>query len=255
MAFRRFAETSTRVLVNGIPGGVAWAPDGSPFAVLALTVRGGRIVAIDVLADPGPARPARSHRGRRLSARSPLGRRSRPRLLRVPCVRTTNRSHDEGATHMTAVASAPPPERTTLGHVFNPIARAPVGAPASRWASTGSSPFAAATSGLPRTTPVAIIDGLGQALGLGPVGRRPMGAQPARRRPCDHHRARPQRGGHARPSWTRQSESRSSATSLVRSRAGMPFGVRFIRMRRRGRPHDPVGAADGRCVFELQRVP
>ena len=52
MSFRRFAETSTRVLVNGIPGGVAWAPDGSPFAVLALTVRGGRIVAIDVLADP-----------------------------------------------------------------------------------------------------------------------------------------------------------------------------------------------------------
>jgi RNA polymerase sigma factor (sigma-70 family) len=52
VSFRRFAETSTRVLVNGIPGGVAWAPDGSPFAVLALTVRGGRIVAIDVLADP-----------------------------------------------------------------------------------------------------------------------------------------------------------------------------------------------------------
>jgi RNA polymerase sigma factor (sigma-70 family) len=52
MSFRQFAETSTRVLVNGIPGGIAWAPDGSPFAVLALTVRGGRIVAIDVLADP-----------------------------------------------------------------------------------------------------------------------------------------------------------------------------------------------------------
>ncbi len=52
MTFRRFADTSTRVLVNGLPGGVAWAPDGSPFAVLALTVRGGRIVAIDVLADP-----------------------------------------------------------------------------------------------------------------------------------------------------------------------------------------------------------
>jgi RNA polymerase sigma factor (sigma-70 family) len=52
MAFRRFAETSTRTLVNGIPGGIAWAPDGSPFAVLALMVNGGRIVAIDVLADP-----------------------------------------------------------------------------------------------------------------------------------------------------------------------------------------------------------
>jgi RNA polymerase sigma-70 factor, ECF subfamily len=52
MSFRRFAATATRVLVNGIPGGVAWAPDGRPFAVLALTVKGGRIVAIDVLADP-----------------------------------------------------------------------------------------------------------------------------------------------------------------------------------------------------------
>ena len=52
MSFRRFADSATRILVNGIPGGVAWSPDGSPFAVLALTVRGARIVAIDILADP-----------------------------------------------------------------------------------------------------------------------------------------------------------------------------------------------------------
>src|SRR5262245_12843445 len=52
VSFRRLVEKSTRVLVNGRPGGVVWAPDGSPFAVLAATVRGGRIVAIDVLADP-----------------------------------------------------------------------------------------------------------------------------------------------------------------------------------------------------------
>jgi RNA polymerase sigma-70 factor (ECF subfamily) len=52
MAFHRFAETATRVLVNGIPAGVAWAPDGNPFAVVALTVRGGKIVSIDILADP-----------------------------------------------------------------------------------------------------------------------------------------------------------------------------------------------------------
>jgi RNA polymerase sigma-70 factor (ECF subfamily) len=52
MSFRGFASTATRVLVNGLPGGVAWAPDGSPFAVLAVTVRGGRIARIDVLADP-----------------------------------------------------------------------------------------------------------------------------------------------------------------------------------------------------------
>ena len=52
MAFRHLGETSTRILVNGIPGGVAWAPDGSPFAVVAMTVKGGRIVVIDALADP-----------------------------------------------------------------------------------------------------------------------------------------------------------------------------------------------------------
>jgi RNA polymerase sigma factor (sigma-70 family) len=52
MAFRRFGETATRTLINGIPGGVAWAPDGSPFAVVSITVAGGRIVSIDVLADP-----------------------------------------------------------------------------------------------------------------------------------------------------------------------------------------------------------
>jgi RNA polymerase sigma-70 factor (ECF subfamily) len=52
MAFRRFGDSSARVLVNGVPGGVAWLPDGTPFAVLAVTVRAGRIVGIDVLADP-----------------------------------------------------------------------------------------------------------------------------------------------------------------------------------------------------------
>jgi RNA polymerase sigma factor (sigma-70 family) len=52
MTFRRFADTATRVLVTGVPGGVAWSPDGSPFAVVALTVTGGRIAAIDILADP-----------------------------------------------------------------------------------------------------------------------------------------------------------------------------------------------------------
>ena len=52
MAFRHLGETSTRVLVNGIPGAVAWAPHRSPFAVVAMTVKGGRIVEIDVLADP-----------------------------------------------------------------------------------------------------------------------------------------------------------------------------------------------------------
>jgi RNA polymerase sigma factor (sigma-70 family) len=52
MSFRQFAETSRRVLVNGIPGGIVWAPDASPYAVVAITVKGGRIVALDFLTDP-----------------------------------------------------------------------------------------------------------------------------------------------------------------------------------------------------------
>jgi len=52
MTYRRLVETPTRVLVNGVPGGIVWAPDGSPFAVVALTVRGGRLAALDFLVDP-----------------------------------------------------------------------------------------------------------------------------------------------------------------------------------------------------------
>ena len=54
MLFRRLAASSTRALVNGLPGGVVPSPTpgGAPFAVLSFTVRGGRIVEIDVLADP-----------------------------------------------------------------------------------------------------------------------------------------------------------------------------------------------------------
>jgi RNA polymerase sigma-70 factor (ECF subfamily) len=50
--YRRLAETATRALVNGVPGGVAWTPEGLPFAVIGVTVRGGRIVELDILADP-----------------------------------------------------------------------------------------------------------------------------------------------------------------------------------------------------------
>jgi RNA polymerase sigma-70 factor (ECF subfamily) len=52
MMFRRFGDSASRVLVNGVPGAVVWAPDGSPFAVGAITVAGGKIVQIDFLADP-----------------------------------------------------------------------------------------------------------------------------------------------------------------------------------------------------------
>ena len=52
MGFRRFDETSRRVLVNGTPGIVAWAPNGELLAVASFIVRGGKIVSIDALADP-----------------------------------------------------------------------------------------------------------------------------------------------------------------------------------------------------------
>ena len=52
MTFRAVAASATRTLVNGTPGGVAWTPDGRPFAVISFTVSGDRIVEIDVLADP-----------------------------------------------------------------------------------------------------------------------------------------------------------------------------------------------------------
>jgi ketosteroid isomerase-like protein len=52
MTYRQAAETATRILVNGIPGGIVWAPDGSPYAVMAMTVKGGRIVGLDFLTDP-----------------------------------------------------------------------------------------------------------------------------------------------------------------------------------------------------------
>jgi RNA polymerase sigma-70 factor (ECF subfamily) len=51
MNFRSLARTASRVLVNGNPAGLAWSPDGSPFALVALTVRGGRIAVVDVYFD------------------------------------------------------------------------------------------------------------------------------------------------------------------------------------------------------------
>ena len=43
--------TATRALINGAPGLVS-SREGRPFSVAALTIRGGRIVEIDILADP-----------------------------------------------------------------------------------------------------------------------------------------------------------------------------------------------------------
>ncbi|HEY6429536.1 MAG TPA: RNA polymerase sigma factor SigJ [Acidimicrobiales bacterium] len=39
-------------LVNGVAGSVSLRADGTPFAVGAFTVRGGKVVALDILADP-----------------------------------------------------------------------------------------------------------------------------------------------------------------------------------------------------------
>ena len=52
LAFRNFAGPSSLALVNGAVGGVAWARNGSPLAVMGCTIRNGRIMAMDVLADP-----------------------------------------------------------------------------------------------------------------------------------------------------------------------------------------------------------
>ena len=103
------------------------------------------------------------------------------------------------------------------------------------------------TSGLPRTTPVAIIERLRQALGLVPVGRRPLGAQPARRRARDDHRPRPRRGGDVRPSWTRRSASSSSATSSVRSREASRSASGSSACSTGSTSTDPLEAAEGRA--------
>jgi RNA polymerase sigma factor (sigma-70 family) len=52
LLFRNLAPSAKRAMVNGAPGAIVRAADGSPFAVLAFTVVGDRIVALDVLADP-----------------------------------------------------------------------------------------------------------------------------------------------------------------------------------------------------------
>jgi ketosteroid isomerase-like protein len=49
--FGRLARMARPVLVNGAAG-VVMATGGRPFAVVGFTVRGGRIVEIDILADP-----------------------------------------------------------------------------------------------------------------------------------------------------------------------------------------------------------
>ncbi|WP_424891953.1 sigma-70 family RNA polymerase sigma factor [Streptomyces sp. XH2] len=49
--FARFAEAALPALINGTPGVVAFA-DGRAMSVMAFTVRGGLVTALDILTDP-----------------------------------------------------------------------------------------------------------------------------------------------------------------------------------------------------------
>jgi RNA polymerase sigma-70 factor (ECF subfamily) len=51
ITFSRLDLTMRRALVNGAPG-VVTMRDGEPFSVGAYSVRGGKIAAMDILADP-----------------------------------------------------------------------------------------------------------------------------------------------------------------------------------------------------------
>jgi RNA polymerase sigma factor (sigma-70 family) len=50
--FSRLGLSNQLVLVNGNVGLVSRRPDGRPFAVLGFTIAGGKVVEIDILADP-----------------------------------------------------------------------------------------------------------------------------------------------------------------------------------------------------------
>jgi ketosteroid isomerase-like protein len=58
LTFSKFARSARArpALVNGAAGVVSWSPDGRPFSVMGCTVRHGKIVEIDVLADPARLR-------------------------------------------------------------------------------------------------------------------------------------------------------------------------------------------------------
>jgi RNA polymerase sigma factor (sigma-70 family) len=56
LAFSRLAESARPVLVNGVPGVVSRFGDGRPQAILGFMIREGKIVEIDILADPARLR-------------------------------------------------------------------------------------------------------------------------------------------------------------------------------------------------------
>ncbi len=56
LTFSRLGHFVQPVLVNGAAGIVSWLPDGRPFSEMGFTVARGKIVKIDVLADPARLR-------------------------------------------------------------------------------------------------------------------------------------------------------------------------------------------------------
>jgi hypothetical protein len=56
MMFSQLAQWVQPVLVNGIAGLLSWLPDGQAFSVMCFTVKGDRIVEIDVVRDPNRLR-------------------------------------------------------------------------------------------------------------------------------------------------------------------------------------------------------
>ncbi len=56
LTFARLALSAQPALVNGAAGIVSRGPGGQPFSVMGFTVRHGKIVEIDILADPARLR-------------------------------------------------------------------------------------------------------------------------------------------------------------------------------------------------------
>jgi RNA polymerase sigma-70 factor, ECF subfamily len=56
LAFSRLVQFAQPVLVNGAAGIVSWLPGGQPFSVMGFAVRRGKIVEINILADPARLR-------------------------------------------------------------------------------------------------------------------------------------------------------------------------------------------------------
>jgi hypothetical protein len=52
LTFSRLVQFAQPVLVNGAAGIVSWLPGGQPFSVMGFAVRRGKIVEINILADP-----------------------------------------------------------------------------------------------------------------------------------------------------------------------------------------------------------